>query len=45
MRVLPTGELELTFRDTDGMLGSSNGKPLGEFRLSRGPTGGLRRPR
>jgi sialate O-acetylesterase len=34
MRVLPTGALELTFRDTDGMLGSSNGKPLSEFTVA-----------
>jgi len=40
MRVLPAGALELTFRDTDGMLGSSNGKPLGEFTVA-GADGGF----
>jgi sialate O-acetylesterase len=34
MTVLPTGALELSFRDTDGMLGSSNGKALSEFTVA-----------
>jgi sialate O-acetylesterase len=34
MKVLPSGALELTFRDTDGFLGSSNGRPLSEFTIA-----------